>query len=109
VEKTTKRKNYICRMEISTELIDRLANLSMLTFSEDEKEQLRSDLQKMTGFIDKLLELDTTGVEPLRHITGNFNLTRDDVVSNELKREDVFLNAPNHDGQYFKVPKVLKK
>lgn len=101
--------NYICNMEINDELIDRLAHLSMLTFSEEEKKKLCSDLKEMSAFIDKLLELDTSEVEPLRYITSNQNISRTDEVSGELKKEDVFKNAPLHDERFFKVPKVFKK
>ncbi len=96
-------------MEITSELIDRLAHLSMLTFNEMEKEQLRIELEKMTGFIDKLKELDTTNVEPLRHITSNQSITREDRAGNELSTAEAMQNAPVHDEAYFKVPKVLKK
>ena len=63
----------------------------------------------MIGFIDKLSELDTTGVEPLLHISQNKNVLREDVPSNMLSRDEALKNAPHHDGVYFKVPKVIKK
>lgn len=96
-------------MNVDDALIEKLANLSRLEFAEAEKEDIKKDLEKMIGFIDKLNELDTTGVEPLLHMSSNTNIFRKDEVQGELKREDVFKNAPLHDGEFFKVPKVIRR
>ena len=81
----------------------------MLQFDESEKEEIKSDLQKMIGFVDKLKELDTAGVEPLLHMSPNVNVLREDVVENMVSREEALKNAPLHDEQFFNVPKVIKK
>ena len=96
-------------MNVNDALIEKLAHLSRLEFSEEEKEDIKNDLEKMIGFIDKLNELDTTGVEPLLHVSENINIFREDKVNGEISREDVFRNAPLHNGDFFKVPKVIKK
>lgn len=96
-------------MNVNDELIDKLANLARLEFDAAEKEEIKKDLQKMLGFIDKLNELDTTGVEPLMHMTENINILREDDLNGMISREDVFKNAPLHDEQFFKVPKVIRK
>lgn len=96
-------------MQVDDALIEKLAQLSMLKFNETEKEEIKADLQKMIGFIDKLQELDTTGVEPLMHMSDEVNVLRDDVSGNMLSRSEALQNAPHHDEQYFKVPKVIKK
>ena len=96
-------------MNVNNALVEKLANLSRLEFSEIEKEEIKSDLEKMIGFIDKLNELDTTGVAPLLHMSENVNILREDEVKGEIDREDVFKNAPLHDEFFFKVPKVIKK
>ncbi|HEU5053708.1 MAG TPA: Asp-tRNA(Asn)/Glu-tRNA(Gln) amidotransferase subunit GatC [Hanamia sp.] len=96
-------------MNVNDALIERLANLSRLQFDENEKEEIKVDLEKMIGFIDKLNELDTENVEPLLHMTGNKNIFRKDKVKGEIPREEVFRNAPLHDEEFFKVPKVIKK
>ncbi len=99
---------YICQMEVNDELIDKLANLARLEFNAEEKEEIKEDLRKMIGFIDKLNELDTTGVEPLLHMSDNVNILRDDEVEGQVSREDALKNAPLHDEQFFKVPKVIR-
>ncbi len=81
----------------------------MLQFNEAEREEIKSDLGKMIGFVDKLKELDTTGVEPLLHMGAHINILREDVVGNMLSRQEALQNAPLHDEQFFKVPKVIKK
>ena len=96
-------------MEVNDALIEKLAHLSRLEFNEEEKEELKGDLEKMIGFFDKLNELDTTGVEPLLHVSENVNILRKDEVKGQIDREDVFKNAPLHDNEFFKVPKVIKK
>ena len=63
----------------------------------------------MLNLVDKLQEVDTTGVEPLIHITQEKNRLRQDEAVLRLDREDVLRIAPNQDGQYFRVPKVVKK
>jgi aspartyl-tRNA(Asn)/glutamyl-tRNA(Gln) amidotransferase subunit C len=96
-------------MQVDDALIDKLSKLAMLQFNDEEREEIKSDLEKMIGFVDKLKELDTTGVEPLLHMSDNADILREDVPGNMVNREDAFRNAPVHDQQYFKVPKVIKK
>ncbi len=96
-------------MNVNDELVDKIANLARLEFNSEEKEDIKSDLQQMIGFIEKLNELDTTGVEPLLHMSENINVFREDEVNGTISREAAFRNAPLHDEQFFKVPKVIKK
>ena len=96
-------------MKVNDELIDKLDNLARLQFNPQEKEGIKKDLQQMIGFIDKLNELDTTGVEPLLHVSENINVLREDEVEGTISREEAFRNAPLHDEQFFKVPKVIRK
>ena len=90
-------------------MIDRLAQLAKLKFSEEEKKELKTDLERMIEFVEKLKEVDTTGVEPLLHITNAVNILREDEVKQTITKEEALLNAPLTDGNFFKVPKVIKK
>jgi len=96
-------------MQVDDALIDKLSRLAMLRFTEEERASIKADLQKMIGFVDKLKELDTTGVEPLLHMSPNTNVLRDDVPGNMLSREAALENAPQHNGIYFMVPRVINK
>lgn len=96
-------------MEVNDLLVDNLAKLSHLSFSEQERKEIKSDLQEMITFIEKLQEVNTDGVEPLLHMSSNVNILRDDVVQGSVTREEALKNAPDSDGTFFKVPKVIKK
>jgi aspartyl-tRNA(Asn)/glutamyl-tRNA(Gln) amidotransferase subunit C len=96
-------------MELNDALIDKLANLARLQFNQEEKENLRKDLERMIAFVDKLNELNTEGVEPLLHMSDSINVLREDVVQGSISREEGLKNAPDTDGVYFRVPKVINK
>jgi aspartyl-tRNA(Asn)/glutamyl-tRNA(Gln) amidotransferase subunit C len=96
-------------MNVNDELVDQLASLARLTFKPEEKEGIKTDLQKMISFIEKLNELDTTGVEPLLFMSDEVNILREDEVKGSITREEGLLNAPLKDDQFFKVPKVIRK
>ena len=96
-------------MEITPQLIDKLADLSKLEFDEASRNEIMHDLKEIISFFEKLQEVDTTGVEPLIHITEGVNHFRKDEVNPEITKEDALKNAPLHDGSHFKVPKVIKK
>ena len=81
----------------------------MLEFSATEREEIKADLEKMIGFVDKLKELDTTGVDPLLHMAGEVNVLRDDVPGGMLTQAEALQNAALHNKEAFLVPKVIKK
>ncbi len=96
-------------MEVTDALVEKLAHLARLSFNESEKAEIRTDLQRMISFVQKLDELDLDGVEPVIHMSEAVNVLRDDVVQGSIPREDALKNAPLHDEQFFKVPKVIRK
>ncbi len=96
-------------MEVNDEMVDKLANLARLQFNDTEKQSIKTDLQRMIQFVEKLNELDTEGVEPLLHMSDDVNILREDEVKGSIAREEGLKNAPVQDGVFFKVPKVIKK
>ncbi|MCI4669396.1 MAG: Asp-tRNA(Asn)/Glu-tRNA(Gln) amidotransferase subunit GatC [Bacteroidia bacterium] len=96
-------------MEITDKLIDKLAALSKLSFEADEKEKIRLDLQKMLDFVDQLKEIDVEGVEPLIHMMDEEVELRLDEAEPALEPDEVVKNAPEKEGYFFRVPKVVKK
>lgn len=96
-------------MEVNHALIDKLSLLARLEIKPEEKEKLRTDLEQMIGFIEKLQELDTTGIEPLMHLTEEINVLRADELKGSVTREAGLENAGGHNDQFFLVPKVIKK
>jgi aspartyl-tRNA(Asn)/glutamyl-tRNA(Gln) amidotransferase subunit C len=95
-------------MEVNDQLVDHLSELARLEFSEQEKEGIKKDLQRMIQFVEKLKELDTTGVIPVSHMTEEINRLREDLPGGSCTRKEALQNAPLTDGVYFKVPKVIK-
>ena len=96
-------------MELNDALVDKLANLSMLHFDDAQKVSVKKDLERMIRFVEKLNELDTTGVAPLLHLSENLNVLREDAIKGSITREEGLQNATVNDGIFFKTPKVIKK
>lgn len=96
-------------MEISTALVENLANLSKLQFAEADRAAIQQDLQRMVGFIAELDTVDSTGVEPLLHMGDAANVLREDTISGSVSRAEALSNSPVNDTEFFKVPKVIKK
>ncbi len=96
-------------MEVTDALVDKLANLARLSFSPAEKAEIREDLSRMIGFVDQLNSVDTTGIEPLMHMSDEVNRLRDDVPGGSIGRADALGAAQGATDQYFTVPKVIQK
>ena len=96
-------------MEVNDLLIQDLSRLARLSFNERETEEIRSDLQQMISFIEKLNQVDTTGVVPLLHMSSNVDILREDEVKGSVTRQEGLSNAPDADGTFIKVPKVIRK
>ena len=93
---------------ISDETIEYVGILAKLELSAEKKEAAKSDMGRMLDYIDKLNELDTSGVEPMSHVFPVHNVFREDVVTNGDDRENMLANAPEErDGQY-QVPKTVE-
>ncbi len=96
-------------MQIDNETVDKIAHLARLEFNDEAKVQIIKDMNNMLGFIDKLNELDTSNIEPLIYMSDEVNVLREDDVIQIITQEEGLKNAPKHDSDYFKVPKVIEK
>lgn len=96
-------------MDVNDEMVEKLAHLSRLQFNDAEKTEIKNDLQRMIGFVEKLNELNLDTVEPMLFMSDEVNVLRDDQIKGSITRDEALKNAPFHDGQFFKVPKVLNK
>ena len=88
--------------------IDYVGILAKLELSDEEKEQAKKDMANMLDHLDKLNELDTTGVEPMSHVFPVENVMREDVVTNGDGSEDTLANAPERKDTTFVVPKTVE-
>lgn len=93
---------------ISLDDVKKLAKLSALQVSDDEAEALRSQLEDIIGFVGKLSEVDTKGVEPTYQVTDLQNIWREDIVIDYgLSQSDLLKNAPDQQDGQIKVRRVI--
>lgn len=95
-------------MAVTKEMVEHIAKLAKLTFSEAEKETFSEELNQILNYIEKLNELETSDIEPLSHTIEMTNAFRSDSVQPSLPAETAVENAPSKKNTYFKVPKVIK-
>ena len=93
---------------INDETIEYVGILAKLELSEKEKKQAKSDMGRMLDYIDKLGELDTTGVEPMSHVFPVQNVFREDVVTNGNQREQMLSNAIQEKDGMFMAPRTFE-
>ena len=97
-------------MKIDESTLDRIAELARLDMSDPiARATILHDMQRVIDLVEKLNEVDTTGVEPLIFMTDEENVLRDDVARLEITRQEALMNAPVKDSDYFKVPRVVDK
>jgi aspartyl-tRNA(Asn)/glutamyl-tRNA(Gln) amidotransferase subunit C len=96
-------------MEVTNDMVANLAHLARLRFKPEQQEEIKNDLQKMIAFVEKLNEIDTTGVKPMLFVGNATNVLREDEIKGSITREEALQNAPMPDTQFFKVPKVISK
>lgn len=87
--------------------VRKVAKLARLQLSDEEVAEFTGQLSAVIEYVEKMNELDTADVEPLAHSLPVSNVFRDDVVKESLGTEKVLANAPQRDGDFFKVPKIL--
>jgi len=92
---------------ISDETIEYVGILAKLELSGEEKEQAKKDMGRMLDYIDKLNELDTSGVEPMSHVFPTENVFREDTVANGDESQETLRNAPGVKDNMFVVPKTF--
>jgi aspartyl-tRNA(Asn)/glutamyl-tRNA(Gln) amidotransferase subunit C len=95
-------------MKITAGEVERVALLARLRLTNEEISQLTRQLDDILEYMDKLNELDTARVEPFTHAPDTANALRADAVTNQPNPEALLANAPDRDGTFFKVPKILE-
>lgn len=94
---------------IDKDMVLHVAHLSRLELNEDELKEYSGELASILSYISKLSEVDTKGVVPTSHaLTSLKNVFRKDIVKPSLEKEDVLKNAPDTDGDFFKVPQIIE-
>lgn len=112
-------------MKVTAQDVEYVADLANLELTEAERARMLQDLNSILDYIDRLNQLDTTGVEPMAQTSDRYGVQggktgtermahamRPDAVHGlrpSLPRDLALSNAPNTDGAFFKVPKVIER
>jgi aspartyl-tRNA(Asn)/glutamyl-tRNA(Gln) amidotransferase subunit C len=104
-------------MSVSEQDVDRVAELASLELTASEKAQMLRDLNSVLGYFAQLNELDTSSVPPMAQVADQIaesrapeaGALRPDVITPSLRREQVMACAPDTDGVFFRVPKVIER
>ena len=94
-------------MKLSSKEVEYVARLARLEITDKETEKFTAQLNDILGYIDKLNELDTTGVEPMTHAIAVTNAFREDKIIDSIGTKKSLANAPDGRGEFFRVPKVI--
>src|SRR5271156_4553532 len=102
---------------VTIEDVRRVAELANLELTAEEEPNMQRDLNAILGHINQLNELDTTGVAAMAQVGEMLGGTllsrgetpRTDEVRPSLDRSEVMSSAPETDGRFFKVPKVIER
>ncbi len=94
---------------VDIKTVERIAELAKLEFTDQAKEKIQSDMNKMLDFVGKLNELDTENTEPLIYMLDEPQRLRADKVTGQVSQQEALKNAPDKDTDYIKVPKVIQQ
>jgi aspartyl-tRNA(Asn)/glutamyl-tRNA(Gln) amidotransferase subunit C len=92
---------------LSLDDLRHVATLARLSLSDEKLKTLSGQLESILGYIDQIGQVEMSGVPPMAHALPVHNVLREDVVEPPLPLEKVLQNAPETDGPFFKVPKVI--
>jgi len=97
----------MAEQKITPEQVIHVAKLGRLDLSDEQRRKFATQLENILEYVAKISQVDVSGVEPMAHALPLHNVLRDDVVEPSLPLEKVLMNAPDTDGPFFKVPKIL--
>lgn len=95
-------------MKINQQDVEHVARLARLSLNPDDLKTMTGQMDAILGYVDKLNELDTTGIEPMAHAVPMSNAFREDQITEPIGVERALQNAPQQAGNYFKVPKIIE-
>jgi aspartyl-tRNA(Asn)/glutamyl-tRNA(Gln) amidotransferase subunit C len=93
---------------IDREQVHKVATLARLEMTAEEEEQMATQMSSILGYFEQLSELDTTDVPPTTRAIDISNVTRADELQPYTEREAILKEAPDQDGDFFKVPQILQ-
>lgn len=96
-------------MKVTTKDALHIAQLAQLRFSPEELEVLRQQMESLLSHFSQISELDTTGIPPTSGVLPLVNVMREDIARPSLTVEDVLQNAPDREGNCFRIPAILEE
>jgi len=96
-------------MKLDNDTITKIAHLARLEVTEADKGSLLNDMNNILSFMEKLNELDTSKTEPLIYLSDEINVFREDEIKQDIAQAEALQNAPQQDGKYFQVAKVIER
>ena len=95
-------------MIVTRENVEQVAELAKLNLTEDEKDKMAVEMEKMLLFVGKLDELDTSNTKPMEQVVEIKNVFREDKAIKFLDRDQILGSAPTVENGCFKVPRVVE-
>lgn len=92
---------------IAPDQVRHVAKLARLALDDAALDRFAPQLESILGYIAQIGEVDVANVEPMAHALPISNVLREDVVGPSLPLDKVLQNAPESDGPFFKVPKII--
>ena len=94
-------------MAISPKEVESLARLARIQLNDEELRRFAGQLDEILSYVEKLKSAKTEGVPPTSHVLPLSNVFREDKLQPSLPTEEALANAPEREGPYFKVPKII--
>jgi aspartyl-tRNA(Asn)/glutamyl-tRNA(Gln) amidotransferase subunit C len=94
-------------MALSREDVRHVAELARLDFSDEEEARMAEEMSRILEYVEKLDELDTSGVPPMSHVLDVTNVYREDDIESRIDREQALEAAPDAEQGHFLVPRVV--
>jgi aspartyl-tRNA(Asn)/glutamyl-tRNA(Gln) amidotransferase subunit C len=107
VQEWNQRFRVVSKLSLSREETARLADLARLRLNDDELSRIAHDLAEIIDYMEKLAGLDRADVLPMSHVLDTVNVYRDDCAQPSLSQEEALSNAPDRQGEFFRVPRII--
>jgi aspartyl-tRNA(Asn)/glutamyl-tRNA(Gln) amidotransferase subunit C len=95
-------------MKIDRKEVEYVAQLARLELSPEDAERFTGQLDQILNYMEKLQEIDTSGIEPTSHAIPMVNAFREDEVRESYDQDTALKNAPHREDGFFKVPKIIE-
>jgi len=94
-------------MGISRQDVEYLGKLARIQLSAEELDRFTSELDEILVYVEKLKTAKTDNVAPTSHVLALSNVFREDKVAPSLPTDKALANAPEQEGPFFKVPRII--